>query len=145
MAKSWHSSTCNFKAAPSISSQADKQLENVRYLQRQLPGKSVIWHFITHDLHWLFILKWQKYEISYSPHSPEFLCFFACLQSLQNTQEIKRTLFNNTEQNQTCKFWMESSFSSYAQYNRKQLNQLIFVRWVPGSWRKEKSSKKMIT
>ena len=30
------------------------------------------------------------------------------------------------------------TFSSYAQYNRKQLNQLIFVRWVPGSWRKEK-------
>ena len=48
-----------------------------------------------------------------------------------NTQEIKRTLSNNTEQDKTCKFSMWSSFSSYVQHNRKQLNQLIFVRWVP--------------
>ena len=25
-----------------------------------------------------------------------------------------------------------------ATYNRKQLNQLIFVHWVPGNWQKEK-------
>ena len=37
---------------------------------------------------------------------------------------------------------MQSYFSSYVQYNRKQLNQVIFVRWVPGSWRKKKGLKK---
>ena len=47
---------------------------------------------------------------------------------IQNTQEIKRTLFNKPEQDKTCKFLMESSFLSYVQYNRKQLNLLIFVR-----------------
>ena len=44
----------------------------------------------------------------------------------QNTQEIKRTLFNQTKQDKTCKFSRKASFSSYLQqYNRKQLNQLI--------------------
>ena len=43
------------------------------------------------------------------------------------THEIKRTLFNQTEQDKTCKFLRKASFSSYVQqYNRKQLNQLIF-------------------
>ena len=46
----------------------------------------------------------------------------------ENTQEIKRTLFNQTKQNKTCKFSRKASFSSYVQqYNRKQLNQLVSV------------------
>ena len=44
------------------------------------------------------------------------------------THEIKRTLFNKKKQGKTCKFSRYSSFSSYVQYNRKQFNQLIFVR-----------------
>ena len=43
---------------------------------------------------------------------------------IKNTQEIKRTLFNKTKQDKTSKFSMLSCFSSYVQYNRKQLNQL---------------------
>ena len=47
----------------------------------------------------------------------------------ENTQEIKRTLFNQTKQNKTCKFSRKASFSSYVQqYNRKHLNKLI---WCP--------------
>ena len=42
---------------------------------------------------------------------------------IQSTQEIKRTLFNWTKQDKTCKFWRKSSFSSYVQhYNRKTNN-----------------------
>ena len=45
---------------------------------------------------------------------------------IQNTQEIKTTLFNETKQDKTCKFSRKASFSSYVQqYYRKQLNQLI--------------------
>ena len=39
-----------------------------------------------------------------------------------NTQEIKRTLFNWTKQNKTCKFSRKSSFSSYVQHKNKQFN-----------------------
>ena len=43
---------------------------------------------------------------------------------IQNTQEIKRTLFNQTKRDKTCTFLRKCSFSSYVQqYNRKQLNQ----------------------
>ena len=49
------------------------------------------------------------------------------IKKIQNTQEIKRTLFNETKQDKMCKFSMQSSFSSYIRYNRKQLNQLICV------------------
>ena len=36
---------------------------------------------------------------------------------IQNTQEIKRTLFNWTKQDKTCKFSRKSSFSSYVQHH----------------------------
>ena len=48
---------------------------------------------------------------------------------IPNTQEIKRTLFNWTKQDETCKFSRKSSFSSYVQYNRKLLNQLIMCQF----------------
>ena len=49
---------------------------------------------------------------------------------IQNTQEIKRTLFNQTKQDKTCKFSRKSSVSSYVQqYNREQLNQLILCHF----------------
>ena len=36
---------------------------------------------------------------------------------IQNTQEIKRTLFYETKQDKTCTFSRKSSFSSYVQLN----------------------------
>ena len=43
---------------------------------------------------------------------------------IQNTSEIKRTLFKWTKQNKTCTFFRKSSFSSYTQQkNRKTNNQ----------------------
>ena len=42
---------------------------------------------------------------------------------IQNTQEIKRTLFNQAKQDKTCTFSRKSSFSSYVQkQNKKQTN-----------------------
>ena len=47
---------------------------------------------------------------------------------IQNTQEIKRTLFNWTKQDKTCKFLRKSSFSSYVQHkNRKRNSSTYFV------------------
>ena len=46
---------------------------------------------------------------------------------IQNTQEIKRTLFNWTKQDKMCKFSRMSSFSSYAQHkNRKFASFVLF-------------------
>ena len=45
---------------------------------------------------------------------------------IQNTQEIKRMLFNWTKQDKTCTFLRKSSFSSYVQHKDKQLIQLVF-------------------
>ena len=64
-------------------------------------------------------------------HSMTWLqTLFSCIKRIwfllqQNAQEIKRTLFNNTEQAKTWKFSMQSSFSSYIQNNRKLLNQTL--------------------
>ena len=41
---------------------------------------------------------------------------------IQNTQEIKRTLFNWTKQDKTCKFSSKSSFSSYIQHKNRKTN-----------------------
>ena len=38
----------------------------------------------------------------------------------RNTQEVKRTLFNWTKQDKTCKFSRKSSFSSYVQHKNRQ-------------------------
>ena len=48
---------------------------------------------------------------------------------VQNTQEIKRTLFDWTKQDKTCTFLKKSSFSSYVQYikNRKTNNSTYLV------------------
>ena len=51
------------------------------------------------------------------------------LQNIQNTKEIKRTIFNRTKQDKTCKFSRKSSFSSYVQHKKKtQLIQLILCQ-----------------
>ena len=47
---------------------------------------------------------------------------------IQNTEEIKRALFNWTKQDKTCKFSRKSSCSSYVQCNWKQLNQRILCQ-----------------
>ena len=58
---------------------------------------------------------------------------------IQNTREIKRTLFNWTKQDKTCKFSRKSSFSSSIQHkNRKTNNSTYFVSDV-GGWQKEKA------
>ena len=61
------------------------------------------------------------------------ICHNQCVVTIllvQNTQEIKRTLFYQTKQDKTCKFSRKSSFSSYVQqYNRKRLNQLILCQF----------------
>ena len=52
---------------------------------------------------------------------------------IQNTREIKRTHFNRTKQDKTCKFSRKSSFSSYVQHkNRKTNNEfnLSCVSWI---------------
>ena len=61
--------------------------------------------------------------------------------NVQNTHEIKRTLFNWTKQNKTC----INFYASYVQHkNRrrkkhtKQLLQLILCQLDVGGWRKEK-------
>ena len=50
-----------------------------------------------------------------------------CHSEIQNTQEIKRTLFNWMKQDKTFKFLRKSSFSRYVQQKQKnkQLIQLI--------------------
>ena len=47
----------------------------------------------------------------------DLLCTF-----IQNTQEIKRTLFNWMKQDKTCKFSRKSSFSSYVQQKNRKTN-----------------------
>ena len=49
---------------------------------------------------------------------------------IQNTQEIKRTLFNWTKQNKTCKFSRNSSFSSYEQHKNRKTNNLFNLSCV---------------
>ena len=55
-------------------------------------------------------------------------------EKIQNTQDIKRTLFNSTKQDKTCKFSRKSSFSSYVQQKNKQTKKHLFiwhkVRWI---------------
>ena len=61
------------------------------------------------------------------------ICHNQCVVTIllvQNTQEIKSTLFNQTKQYKTCNFLRKSSFSSYVQqYDRKRLNQLILCQF----------------
>ena len=76
---------------------------------------------------------------------PEQLKFEANI-FIQNTQEIKRTLFNWTKQDKTCEFSRKSSFSSYVQKKKKtqknqQLIQLILCQLDSEGWRKEKSTR----
>ena len=66
-----------------------------------------------------FAPSWQEQTLTTSVQ--EDFCFSEFWSEIQNTQKIKRTFFNKTEQDKTCKFSM-LSFSSYVQYNRKQLN-----------------------
>ena len=56
------------------------------------------------------------------------------------TQEIKRTLFNWTKPDKTCKF-SRSPFSSYVQHINKQLIQLISCQLDAGGWRKEQGTR----
>ena len=49
---------------------------------------------------------------------------------IQNTQEIKRTLFNWTKRNKTCTFSRKSSFSSQVQNKNKQFIQFISCQQV---------------
>ena len=63
---------------------------------------------------------------------------------IQNTEEIKRTLFNETKQDKTCTFLRKSSFSSYVQQkNRKTDNgfNLSCVSWNGGGWQKERGTR----
>ena len=56
-------------------------------------------------------------------HEPLTMSRLPLDKEIQNTQEIKRTLFNWTEQDNTCKLSRKSSFSSYVQHkNRKKKN-----------------------
>ena len=70
------------------------------------------------------------------PPSPTLIALLgtvALFLKIQNTQEIKGTLFHQTKQDKTGKFSRKSSFSSYVrQYNRKQLNQLILCQFDAG-------------
>ena len=69
----------------------------------------------------------------------------------QNTQEIKRTLFNWTKHNKTCTFSRKSSFlfffflllffqATYSKNRNKLLIQLILCQMF-GGWRKEKGER----
>ena len=66
---------------------------------------------------------------------------------IQNTQQIKRTLFNRMKEDRTCKFSRMSSFSSYKQQQQqkqqknKHLIQLILCQLDVGGWRKEKGTR----
>ena len=48
-----------------------------------------------------------------------------CKFVVQNSQEIKRTLFDRMKQDKTCKFSRNSSFSSYVQHKHRKNKQLI--------------------
>ena len=74
--------------------------------------------------------------------------------NIQNTQEIKRTLFILTKQDKMCTFSRKSSFFSQPTYNIKQkkkerpppsphaqLIQLILCQLDVGDWRKEKGTR----
>ena len=62
----------------------------------------------------------------------------------KNKQEIKRTLFNWTKQDKTCKFSRKSSFSSYVQHKnrrkKKRLIQLILCQLDVAGWQKEQGT-----
>ena len=53
---------------------------------------------------------------------------------IQNTQEIKRTLFNWTKQDKTCKFSRKSSFSSYVQHKNRKINNIFNLSCVSWMW-----------
>ena len=60
--------------------------------------------------------------------------------TIQNTQEIKRTLFHWTKQGKTCTFFRRSSF--HTMYNIKSwINCLFFCSYVVRSLKKRISSK----
>ena len=50
---------------------------------------------------------------------------------IQNTREIKRTIFNWTKQDKTCKFSRKSSFSSYVQHKNRKKQKLFFPSACP--------------
>ena len=60
---------------------------------------------------------------------------------IQNTQEIKRMLFNWTKHDNTSKFSRKSSFSCYIQHkNIKTINSTYHVSVGCGSWQKKPTS-----
>ena len=86
-------------------------------------------HTHTHDLMYMLSTVMLSSSSSSSSSSPSsflfffFLFFFSHDITIQNTQEIKRTLFNWTKQDRRCKFSRKSSFSNYVQHkNRKTDN-----------------------
>ena len=62
---------------------------------------------------------WQIFEFLWKKKSLKQSWLPAFWKEIQNTQEIKRMLFNETKQDKICKFWRKSWFSSYVQqYNK---------------------------
>ena len=53
---------------------------------------------------------------------------------IQNTQEIKRMLFNWTKQDNTRKFWRKSSFSSYVQHKNRKTNNYFNLTCISWLW-----------
>ena len=52
----------------------------------------------------------------------------------QNTQEIKKTLFNWMKQDKTCKSSRKSSFSSYVQHKHRKTNNEFNLSSVSWMW-----------
>ena len=83
----------------------------------------------------------RMYVVGGLENSPK--SFFSQLfRRIQNTQEIKRTLFNWMQQDKTCKFLRKSSFSSYKRHkNRKANNEfnLSCVSWLWEAGRRKRA------
>ena len=92
------------------------------------------WNWCRRILNWRFVLRWPGVV-------DETVKLKNWVTNLQNTLEIKRTLFNWTKQDKTCKFSRKSSFPSYVQHknSRKKirlLNCLFFCFMLYVAWKR---------
>ena len=92
-------------------------------------GKNKCWSFFFFFSSFFFSLERQWSDV--------------CIIMIQNTQEIKRTLFNWSKQDKTCKCSRKSSSSSYVQQKSRKTNDEFNLSCV--GWMLETGGRKIFT
>ena len=82
----------------------------------------------------IYTKQWYSKAHTFADH----LEFAITIALIQNTQEIKRTLFNWTKQDKIWTFSRKSSFSSYVQQKNKQFN-LSCASWMWEAGRRKRA------